>query len=232
MCTRYALYEKPDRLKEYFQIDPTSAYKPTYNAFPTRLLPVITTENRRGFSFFYWGIPPSLSKNKGVSQKLINYDIASRQNQKSFQQDLMVHRCAVPANNYYAWKIKGKKTQIPYRIHLETEQLFSFPGFWAEYEDDQGDQIHTYSIAISPAPSALEAFGSSAPIILDEDQTRIWLDSGSKPADLMELIRSGTQPRLAMHPVSVEINSLKTDSPALIHKTPPADQMGNYTLFD
>ena len=73
MLERYSLTTSPEQLQERFpKVTITDRYTPRYNAAPSQLLPVITNDSPDGFSFFYWGLHPSWSKNRSISQKLIN----------------------------------------------------------------------------------------------------------------------------------------------------------------
>ena len=75
MLERYTITLSNDEIRNKYKVDPTPGYHPVYNAAPTHLLPVITHLHPDGFSFFYWGLPPEMTKNKSISQKLINAEV-------------------------------------------------------------------------------------------------------------------------------------------------------------
>jgi len=72
MCGRYSLNKTKIELEERFQAEMLVDFHPRYNIAPTQLVPVITSDSPKGFSFFYWGITPDFGQNKPVSPKLIN----------------------------------------------------------------------------------------------------------------------------------------------------------------
>ena len=72
MCGRYSLAKSKIELEERFQAEMLVDFSPRYNVAPTQLVPVITSDSPKGFSFFYWGITPDFGQNKPVSAKLIN----------------------------------------------------------------------------------------------------------------------------------------------------------------
>ena len=109
MCRRYTLTSSAEKLHERFKVDITGVYKPTYNAAPTHLLPVITNENPKGFSFFYWGATPKMANNKTISVKLYNARSDELTGKASYRIALESRRCLVPANGYYDWKRISKK---------------------------------------------------------------------------------------------------------------------------
>ena len=58
-----------------------------------------------------------------------------------------------------------------------------------------------------------------------------WLDNYSQEEDLLNLLRPYPSEAMVGFTVSPLVNSVKNDSPAVIRKTSPMDQHGNYTLF-
>ena len=72
MLDRYSIAATSQKLAERFSVDVPEGYTPRYNAAPSQLLPVITTDNPEGISFFYWGIAPEWAKNKSISERIIN----------------------------------------------------------------------------------------------------------------------------------------------------------------
>src|SRR5690606_9547141 len=97
-------------------VDVPDFFQPKYNAAPTQLLPLITSASPEGISTFYWGTSPEWSKNKTLSEKIINVRAELIQEKVSLRKSLMKGRCIVPADGFYAWKQAGKKTHIPYRF--------------------------------------------------------------------------------------------------------------------
>ena len=88
MLERYTLTISSKEVRKQFNIDPTEGYKPVYNGSPTHLMPVITQLHPEGFSFFYWGLPPEMTKNKSISSKLINAEVEQIQGKVSYKNAL------------------------------------------------------------------------------------------------------------------------------------------------
>jgi len=109
VCSRYTLTCPSDFLEKRFSIDPTEAYHPTYNAAPTQIVPVITNEHTRGFSFFYWGATPKMANDRSISIKLFNASYEDIKTKASYRNALKSRRCIVPADGYYDWKRISKK---------------------------------------------------------------------------------------------------------------------------
>ena len=110
MCNRYSITATSDQLSTRFQVDiPPAFYKPNYNAAPSQLLPVITSDSPQGVSLFYWGLPPERAQNKSISERIINLRAEAIQEKAIYKKSLRAHRCLIPADGYYTWKQLGKK---------------------------------------------------------------------------------------------------------------------------
>ena len=148
MVDRYSITAPLQKLAERFSVDVPEGYVPRYNAAPSQLLPVITTDSPEGVSFFYWGIAPAWAKNKSISERIINLRADQLSERPIALKTLKKRRCIIPADGFYGWKKVGKKTSIPYRFTLKSKALFSFPGIWEEYDDDEGNFFHTFTSSL------------------------------------------------------------------------------------
>ena len=145
---------------------------------------------------------------------------------------MMKNRCLVPADGYYAWKKVGKKTSIPYRLVTNDQDLFSFAGIWEEFEDTDGNELHTFSIITTASNLTVASIHERMPVILTKEKEAIWMDNRSTEDDLMKILIPYSPEKMSHYPVSPRINNTNMNVPSLIIPTPPADQFGNLTLFD
>lgn len=206
-------------------------FKPRYNIAPTQLVPVITSESPKGFSFFYWGITPDFGQNKPVSQKLINAKAETIHEKISFKSSFQKRRCLIPADGFFEWKKLGKKTKIPYRFTLRNEETFSFAGIWEEYETVSGESQHTFLILTTKPNELVEEVHDRMPVILSREQEKKWLDSYTSETELQSMLQPFPVELMVNYTVSPLVNSVQNDSPGILRRTSPMDQFGNYTLF-
>lgn len=232
MPGRYTIVATAEELKQRFNVVVQDNFKSRYNAAPTQELPVITNQHPETVSYFYWGLIPSWTKNNPVSQKLINARAETLDQRAAFKGALQQRRCLVPANGFYEWKSMGKKTKVPYRIKLKDDQLFSFAGLWEEFENNDGETIHTFTVITTTANQTIAQIHDRMPAILLKDNEKLWLDNGLTLTEHLELLKPLSSDLLTMHTVSPLVNNVKNDFPDLIKFAPPADQFGNYTLFN
>jgi putative SOS response-associated peptidase YedK len=232
MIDRYSISASAEKLKERFSVDVPAFYEPRYNAAPTQLLPVITSSAPQGISTFYWGTSPEWSKNKTLSEKIINVHAETIHEKASLRKALMKTRCIIPADGFYAWKKAGKKTMIPYRFVATDQELFSIAGLWEEFEDTEGNEHQTFTIITSVANEMVATVQERMPVMLNSKAEGIWLNANSNSESLTNILTAYSSSKMNHFPISPRITDTKIDVPSLIFPTPPSDQFGNLTLFD
>lgn len=232
MIDRYSITASIEQIRERFSADVPDFIQPRYNAAPTQLLPVITSNSPEGISTFYWGTSPEWAKNKTLSEKYINVRAEQIDEKVSLQKALQKNRCIVPADGFYAWKKAGKKTMIPYRFVCKDQQLFSFAGFWDEYEDTDGNEFHTFTILTTTANDLVNTVHDRMPVILGKEAEAKWLNKTTSEGDLRSLLVPYASGDINLYSVSPRISDSSTDVASLIMPAPPSDQHGNLTLFD
>lgn len=230
MCRAYTISKSANELASIFDLDLTGNFDPTYNAIPAKRLPVITQNSPEKLSFFYWGTTPGWAKNKMPSEKLYNARIEKAGNLAAYKNALINSRCAVIADGFYVWRQISKKGQVPYYYKLANEEIFAFAGLWEEFESAAGNSHYTFTIITQPATTSPDTPGGRLPCILTRKQLSQWLEGSLQdPLSMLQLI---SQPALTSSAVSNRINDPANDDPGLVLPTTPADQFGNYSLFD
>jgi putative SOS response-associated peptidase YedK len=232
MIERYSLGVSSKQLATRYGKDEPTAHRARYNAAASQLLPVITHEAPQGFSFFYWGQPPGWSKNKSPAEKTINTRIEQLVEKPVFRRNLAEHRCLVPSDGFYAWKRVGKKTLIPWRFSFKDKRIYSMAGLWEEYEDEENNSFHTFTLVTIPSNNFVSVVCDRMPAIIEASNEKTWLDKSTTEADLISLLAAFPNDQLDGFAVSPQLNTVEFDRPSLILPVPPADQFGNLTLFD
>ena len=228
----YSISRPANALADHFNVVVSEAYRPKYNAAPTHLLPVITSENPEGFSFFYWGASPSFANNKTVSQKLLIVPVAQLMVRTSFKKSIQNRRCIIPADGFYDWKTISKKEKVPYRFHLEDNLPFAMAGLWDEFENEEGEIVHTFMIITTKANENLDGTVERMPVILETKLAGKWLDESLSAEEAMSLIGIYHEHPIFKYSINPKVADTGYDHPDLLKPTPPANQLGNFTLFN
>lgn len=232
MIEQYSITASAEKVSDRFGAEILGVYQPFYNASPTLVLPVITSNSPQGVSNFYWGTLPEWSKNKQVSEKILHTRADMIVEKGSLRKALMKSRCIILADGFYGWKKTGKKTRVPYRFVCRNQELFSFAGLWEEYEDTDGREHHTFSIITVASNSLVSPVEERMPVILDRKAEIIWLNKESRENTLLDILQTYPAENMDHYPVSPRISDKTVNVPSLIIATPPSDQFGNLTLFD
>lgn len=231
MIERYSLAVTPSQVADYFGVEPYGFEHPRYNVAPSQLLPVITVGSQ-GLSHFYWGTMPQWSKNKSISEKIINVHAEQVAERPTLRKALKKYRCIVPADGFYVWKKVGKKTTIPYRVRMVDKSVFGMAGFWEEFDDETGDVHHTFTLITEVSRGLVASLHDRMPLIMSKEDCKKWTTVDAKEEELLALITSAKEFPLDCYTISPRINTPEKDEASLIQPTPPADQFGNLTLFN
>lgn len=232
MIERYTIQASRQELIDRFNIEDPEAYKQRYNAAPSQLLPILTHESPQGFSYFYWGSAPQWANNKSFAERIINTRAEWIKEKPLLKKTLRTHRCLIPSDGFYAWKRVGKKTLVPWRITLKSKSLFSMAGLWEEYEDQEGNAFHTFSIITTSSDLWLADITERVPVIFSAKEEKVWLNKQATEEELLSLLNLPVAHILEGYHVSPLINDVKKEGEYLIRPTPASDQFGNLTLFD
>jgi len=231
MIERFSIGSSAKLLATRFGVEEPVAYQARYNVAPSQLVPVISAGDK-GFSHFYWGQHPDWTKNKTLAEKIINVRAEQIIERPALKKAMMSHRCIVPADGFYSWKKLGKKSLIPWRFSLQDKSIFSVAGLWEEFDDEQGNVFHTFTILTIPANDFVMPVCERMPLILKPEQEKLWLDKTSTEEMLTSVLNYSATAPLDGYAVSNQLNTLSFDRPSLVLPVPPADQYGNLTLFD
>ena len=102
--------------------------------------------------------------------------------------------------------------------------------FLVAFEDVNGEQQHTYNIVTRPPSIQLSSFSESVPLILSLENSKKWLSDSV--TDALSLLKDTLETQFGFYPVSSIVNNIEINKPEMILESQPADQYGNYSLFD
>lgn len=231
MPLTYSISSSVSLIDETFNVDATEAFRPRYNACPTQLLPVITSDNPEGLSFFYWGTTPAFAKGRRVSDKLTMAPVEQIPDRPALRRYIRTQRCAIIADGFYDWKTLSKKGRTPYRFFLPDNEPFAIAGLWDSFDNDQGETIHTFMMITTPANNEVADITSRMPAILEKDLIIEWLNDSNTEESTISLLKPYSEKALDRFTVNPKLGDSSFDSPELLKNVPPADQFGNFTLF-
>ncbi|MEJ7583964.1 MAG: SOS response-associated peptidase [Acidimicrobiales bacterium] len=231
MCGRFVSDSPPDEIARYFSaVDATEeALAPSWNVAPTDdIYAVVLEDGARRLDAFRWGLVPRWAKDIAVGSRMINARAASLHRNCAFRPAFTHRRCLIPADGFYEWRAapgpKQKKRQ-PYFIHRPDGDRYAFAGLWETWRRRGGDDDRTVRSAtiITTAPNtALADLHDRMPVILAHATWEAWLDQDNDDLDALgTLLVPAPAAVTVVHPVSTEVNNVRSNGRHLIERMDP-----------
>jgi putative SOS response-associated peptidase YedK len=130
---------------------------------------------------------PSWSKDPSIANKLINARAETVENKPSFKNAFRKRRCLIVADGFYEWKREGK-SKMPLYFYLKSHQPFGFAGLYETWLSTDKKEINTCVIITITANELIAPVHDRMPVILSDEQERIWLDSDAADVSILKSI--------------------------------------------
>jgi len=254
MCGRVDIHTPPAQLARALEaqlaagVDPEG--KPSWNVGPTRGLPAIveTDEHVRVLDVFRWGLVPHWAKDAKTSGlKMINARAETVATKPAYRSALVRRRCLIVVDGFYEWFAPDpanpkKVPKVPFYFQRADGAPITFAGLYetwwdksrsADGEPDPETYLQTCVIVTTTAGPDMEAIHNRMPVIIEEAQRERWLDPEAREIDdVSGLLVPSPAGTLIRHPVSRDVNNVRTDNPNLIDAVDlPADVPGVQLLL-
>lgn len=117
-------------------------------------------------------------------------------------------RCLVPIDNFFEWRdAKGKGKKQPYAIAMANREPFALAGIWTAYLEE-GLWVRSFAVITCASNELVGRIHDRMPVIIDAKDYDRWL--GLEP-DPHELLRPFDAERMAMWPISTDVNAVRND---------------------
>lgn len=214
MCGRFTLTVDPAELKEAFAgFTFPDRFAPRYNIAPTQPVLAIPNDGRGAADFFVWGLIPAWAKDPTIGNRLINARGESLAEKPAFRGSYKYKRCLILSDGFYEWQAQpGRKTKVPYFIHLKTHKPFAFAGLWDEWNSPDGSPLRSCTIITTGPNELMSPIHNRMPVILQPAEYARWLDTAPATAEsLNPLIDPYPAGEMEAYPVSTLVNSPAND---------------------
>jgi putative SOS response-associated peptidase YedK len=229
MCGRYALYETPRKLSEYFELSGGQECAPSWNIAPSARICAIAAdaEGKRHLIRMRWGMIPSWAKDASIGNRLTNARGETVSEKPSFKSSFKRRRCIIPASGFFEWQsLRGVKQ--PWFVSLRSGEPMALAGLWDTWRcaegttmaEQEGETVTTCCIITTAANALMEPIHDRMPVILYPEQWETWLSLQVHEADkLLPLLRSHEPESMQAWAVSRDVNRVGLrDDAGLVEK--------------
>lgn len=201
------------KLSEMFKVKSEQTQliaKENYNVTPGQFMPVvIADEIKRHLVSMKWGLIPFWAKDIKIGYKLINAKAETIFEKPMWKSAVLHHRCLVPANGFYEWRVKDDGTKVPFFIKPKYADLFSFAGIYSTWKDVEGKELQSFSILTTEPNKEMAPIHDRAPVILTQSEETNWLNhlNNDHQDRLEKLLHPYHDGGLEIYKVSTDVNS-------------------------
>ncbi|MEA4811238.1 MAG: SOS response-associated peptidase [Anaerolineaceae bacterium] len=224
MCGRFSLAMEMEALRMALALGlmPEAFYR-RFNIAPGQMVATVPDRENRDVVMMKWGLVPFWAKDPGIGYKMINARAETLLEKPSYKTSFRHKRCLILADGFYEWAGCGSKNAQPWYFSLRGGAPFAFAGLWDDWEPKGVSStpglpgLTTCTIITTTANRLVSPLHPRMPVILQGEQTRTWLESGSQ-TELLSLLKPADPARMQAWPVGREVNSPANDDETLIRK--------------
>jgi putative SOS response-associated peptidase YedK len=229
MCGRYSLATPAQSdMRGRFGLGESLEIRRRFNVAPGDDVVAVTTtkEGEPRGELLRWGLVPFWAKDPKVGYKMINARAETVAERPAFRDALKTHRCLIVADGFYEWQPRpgsGSRKQ-PFHVTRADGAPFAFAGLWASWHGPADASLRTCTIITTDANELLRDIHDRMPVMLpDQDAEEAWLDHGTPPELLPELLIPLPDALTARRAVGPAVSDARHDEPDCLDDAPPED---------
>lgn len=196
-----------------------SCFAPSASVTPQSLQPVVRFDadtSRRELTIMRWGLVPFWSKDGNAACSTINARAETVTTSPLHREAFKCHRCLIPADWFYEWKMLDATTKQPYAIALKDGALFALAGLWERWTDEVSNKIlETYAIVTTDPNALVESIDNRMPVILKPRDYERWLAPGDPRQPPVDLLRPYDAEEMMAWSVEPDLGDVETNWPDL-----------------
>ena len=208
MCGRYNLEDNDDTQALMDQLGVTFGrhnIPSFFNLAPTEQIPVISEEEGiRALRPMRWWLTPTWAKEITTQYSMFNARAETLDKSKAFQGSFRHHRIIIPMTSFIEWR-KERAVRQPYLVRYE-EGCMAAAGVWSQWTDGE-IVLDTCAMVTTTASKDFKQFHSRQPLLLDSNQTNVWLSERSNQKELRELLKVPLPYNMLVNAIDPSINN-------------------------
>jgi putative SOS response-associated peptidase YedK len=207
MCGRFNLIATKAQIMEHFGLQRLPEYQPDYNIPPgQKITAVVRLDDGSNKAVnLHWGLIPYWSKDRKISNHLINARAETLTEKPSFRKAYQHRRCLIPATGFFEWETNEAGRQ-PYHIHQPECALFAFAGLWEHWEQQQ-ETVYSCTIITTGANEKIAPVHDRMPVIITPDFYARWLDKQNTAVEIADFLAADAYSTILLTPISSRVNN-------------------------
>jgi putative SOS response-associated peptidase YedK len=154
VCGRFTSSQRREAIGERFEVAVPDTYQHRFNLAPQqRALIVRERDDEREAVMAKWGLLPHWAKDTKVAFKMINARAETLTEKPAYRSLLSRHRCLIPADGFYEWRVGSDGKKHPIHFHLPEYELFAFAGLWTSRTDEETGEILESCTIVTTTPN-------------------------------------------------------------------------------
>lgn len=213
MCGRFVVAYTYDELRQFLKttFDPFvikhKPMTPDYNVAPSKgITSMVFDGETYRIGQLKWGFKPF----ERFKYPLINIRSETIDEKAIYRHSLHSRRCIIFASGFYEWQDRGLHKQ-PFYIYPKMDKIWMFAGIYTAIKSRPNQAEFTTAILTKEAQEEVEHIHERMPVILSEDDAKIWLDPSVDDVELKSLFTKRTH-SLISHPVDLIVNNVHQNS--------------------
>lgn len=229
MCGRYTLASTtPAVLRDRFPLGESVEIRQRFNVAPgDDVVAVVMREGGPTGALLRWGLVPPWADNPSVGFKMINARSETVADKPAYRGPFQRGRCLIVADGFYEWQRDGSRQ--PFHITRGNGEPFAFAGLrtaWRDPTDPDSELLRSCTIVTTAANAKVAHIHPRMPVILAPADEEEWLDPGTPPGRLEQMLHALPVDETSARPVSKAVNDARYDGPECLAAPAPEPHQG------
>ena len=230
MCGRYVTVSSIQAVEQRFNVQAPTPWASNANVSHGDRAPVVASDKPGEVQLMQFGFTPGWAKKQYY---MINARTEGDRNavndpsytgamgildKPMFRKAIRSQRCLVVADAFIEGPEREKLSK-PYVIYpRDGQRPFALAGIWDEWCDpSSGELLRSFAVLTTVSNPLTQAIGHHrAPVILDPDREREWLDPGTPLGDITTMLRTWDAKRFNAYPISPAIRDPRRNGSGLL----------------
>jgi putative SOS response-associated peptidase YedK len=126
--------------------------------------------------------------NDGFKLTTFNCRVETAATASTFKGPFAKRRCIVPANAWYEWTGEAG-SKVKHRFMRADGEPIWFAGLWDRCTTPDAGEVTSFTIMTGPSAGWLAEYHDRAPVILEPEEWRAWVDPAQDARELMAAVR-------------------------------------------